>query len=57
MTPRKRAVGRLRPVKYRAVNDAVSNAGDAARHDRMVALVDEMLDLHKRLSAAKSDGV
>jgi hypothetical protein len=28
---------------------------DVARHDKMVALVEEMLELHKRLAAAKSD--
>ncbi len=27
---------------------------DVARHDRMVALVERMLDLHKRLAAAKT---
>ncbi|KAF5063894.1 hypothetical protein DSECCO2_290040 [anaerobic digester metagenome] len=30
-----------------------SNPTDVARHDRMVALVEKMLDLHKRLAAAK----
>jgi hypothetical protein len=29
-----------------------SDAADVARHDRMVALVESMLDLHKRLAAA-----
>jgi type I restriction-modification system DNA methylase subunit len=35
----------------------INNAGkaDVARHDNMVALVEEMLALHKRLAAAKSD--
>jgi hypothetical protein len=28
-----------------------TNPADVARHDRMVALVEQMLDLHKRLSA------
>jgi type II restriction/modification system DNA methylase subunit YeeA len=32
-----------------------SNPADVARHDKMVALVEEMLELHKRLAAAKSD--
>ena len=31
------------------------NPDDKARHDRMVALVTEMLDLHKHLSHAKTD--
>ncbi len=29
------------------------NPKDKARHDRMVSFVDQMLDLHKQLSAAK----
>jgi hypothetical protein len=33
----------------------VPDAADVARHDKMVALVEEMLSLHKRLAAAKSD--
>ncbi len=32
-----------------------SDPADGAKHDLMVNLVDEMLDLHKRLNAAKSD--
>ena len=32
-----------------------STPADVARHDNMVALVEEMLALHKRLAAAKSD--
>ncbi len=32
-----------------------SDAVDVEKHDRMVSMVDEMLDLHKRLAAAKSD--
>ena len=31
-----------------------SNKSDKSRHDRMVKLVEEMLELHKRLSAAKT---
>ena len=31
-----------------------SDPADVARHDRMVALVEQMLDLHKRLAAAKT---
>ena len=31
-----------------------SNPTDKARHDRMVRLVEQMLDLHKRLAAAES---
>lgn len=30
------------------------NPADVARHDQMVALVERMLDLHKRLAAAQS---
>jgi hypothetical protein len=29
---------------------------DKARHDRMVSLVEQMLDLHKRLAAAQDAG-
>jgi Alw26I/Eco31I/Esp3I family type II restriction m6 adenine DNA methyltransferase len=32
-----------------------SDPADVKKHDRMVDMVDEMLDLHKRLAAAKSD--
>jgi hypothetical protein len=32
-----------------------SDHDDKARHDRMVALVDQMLSLHKQLSSAKTD--
>ncbi|MBI2446942.1 MAG: Eco57I restriction-modification methylase domain-containing protein, partial [Candidatus Omnitrophica bacterium] len=32
-----------------------SNPDDKARHDRMVALVDQMLELHKQLASAKTD--
>jgi hypothetical protein len=31
-----------------------TNPADIARHDRMVALVEGMLDLHKRLAAANT---
>jgi len=31
-----------------------TNKSDKAAHDRMVKLVDRMLDLHKKLAAAKS---
>jgi type I restriction-modification system DNA methylase subunit len=33
----------------------INNPADVARHEKMVALVEEMLELHKRLAAAKSD--
>jgi type I restriction-modification system DNA methylase subunit len=33
----------------------LSNAEEKARHDRMVKLVEAMMDLHKQLSAAKSE--
>ena len=45
-------------MTYSGVNAGVSEGGgdaDAAKHDRMVELVDEMLDLHRRLAAAWSD--
>jgi SAM-dependent methyltransferase len=32
----------------------LSNSADMARHDRMVSLVEQMLELHKRLAAASS---
>ncbi len=57
-TPRKRAVIRLRPVNYSGVNAGVSEGrrdAAAAKYNRMIELVDEMLDLHRRLTAAKSD--
>jgi adenine-specific DNA-methyltransferase len=38
----------VRPIDF-------SDPADVEKHDRMVRLVDEMLDLHKRLSGAKSD--
>jgi len=39
-------------IPIRTIN--FSDPADVARHDRMVALVERMLDLHKRLSAAKT---
>ena len=33
----------------------ISNPADKARHDQMVALVDQMLELHKQLTSAKTD--
>ena len=38
----------VRPIDF-------SNSGDKARHDQMVALVERMLELHKRKQAAGSD--
>ena len=32
-----------------------SNPADKARHDRMVALVERMLDLHKQFAVMKTD--
>ena len=32
-----------------------SDFADKARHDRMVALVEQMLSLHKKLAAANTD--
>lgn len=39
----------IRPINF-------SNPPDKARHDRMVLLVEQMLDLHKRLTAAQDTG-
>lgn len=39
----------IRPIDF-------DDPADKARHDKMVALVEQMLELHKRLSAAKSQG-
>ena len=33
----------------------ISNLTDKARHDRMVSLVDQMLELHKQLVSARTD--
>ncbi len=41
----------LRKLPIRTIN--FSDPADVARHDRMVALVEQMLALHKRLAAAK----
>ena len=35
----------IRPINF-------SDPADVARHDRMVSLVEQMLELHKRLAAA-----
>ncbi len=37
----------IRPIDF-------SSPSDVAKHDRMVALVEQMLDLHKRLAAAQT---
>jgi len=49
ITCTKQYVGQLpiRPIDF-------SDPADVARHDKMVALVDRMLDLHKRLPEAKT---
>jgi hypothetical protein len=39
----------IRPINF-------SDPADKARHDRMVTLVEQMLDLHKRLAAAQDAG-
>ncbi|MFN8483319.1 MAG: N-6 DNA methylase [Anaerolineae bacterium] len=39
-------------IPYRTIDFA--NAADRARHDRMVAMVEEMLRLHKRLAEART---
>ena len=38
----------IRPINF-------ADATDVARHDRMVALVEAMLDLHRKLAAAVTD--
>jgi hypothetical protein len=43
----------LKSLPIRTIN--FSDPADVEKHDRMVQLVDEILDLHKRLAAAKSD--
>ena len=43
----------LKELPFKVINPSVP--ADVARHDKMVALVEEMLELHKRLAAAKSD--
>jgi hypothetical protein len=40
-------------IPIRTINP--TDPADKARHDRMVALVNEMLELHKHLSNAKTD--
>jgi hypothetical protein len=42
----------LSQIPIRAIN--FSDAADKAKHDKMVALVERMLDLHKRLTEAKA---
>jgi hypothetical protein len=42
----------LNPLPIRTID--FTNAADKAAHDRMVKLVDNMLQLHPRLAAAKS---
>lgn len=37
----------IRPIDF-------SNATDKAKHDKMVSLVEQMLDLHKQLATAKT---
>ena len=40
-------------IPIRTIN--FSDPDDKARHDRMVALVDQMLELHKQLASARTD--
>ncbi len=42
----------LKTIPIRTID--FSDPADVARHDRMVALVEQMLDLNKRLAAAKA---
>lgn len=43
----------LNPFPIRTID--FSNPADVARHDRMVSLVERMLDLHKQLAATKGE--
>jgi hypothetical protein len=43
----------LNPFPIRSIN--FSDSADAARHDRMVALVEQMLELHKRMASLRPD--
>lgn len=45
--------GHLAQLPIRALN--LADPADRSRHDKMVALVDRMLDLHKQKQATKSD--
>jgi hypothetical protein len=45
-------VGQLKSLPIRPINFA--DPADKARHDRMVQLVEGMLDLHKRKAAART---
>jgi type I restriction-modification system DNA methylase subunit len=46
-------MGQLAQLPIRTIN--FSDPADKSRHDRMVAMVESMLDLHKKLAAAKTD--
>ena len=46
-------VGSLRRLPIRTIN--FSDPVDKARHDKMVELVQRMLDLHKQLAASKTE--
>ena len=46
-------VSDLNNLPIRTIN--FSDPADKSRHDQMVHLVDSMLELHKRLAAAKTD--
>jgi hypothetical protein len=43
----------LERLPFRAID--FTNAADRDRHDRMVSLVERMLELHKQLAVAKTD--
>jgi hypothetical protein len=45
-------IGQLRLLPIRAIN--FSDPTDKTRHDRMVELVEQMLDLNKQLAGAKA---
>ena len=46
-------VGQLKSLPIRTID--ISDPTDVARHDRMVSMVQQMLDLNKRLAAANTD--
>ncbi len=50
---RQTTLAELRRLPTRTINFA--DAADKSRHDRIVTLVEQMLDLHKRLHAAKTE--
>jgi hypothetical protein len=46
-------MGQLDQLPIRTVE--LADSADKSRHDRMVALVEQMLDLHERIAAVKTE--